>query len=85
MPMFFFHIRLRGAVVTDMEGSELADAVAAEAEAHEIAADLLAEAVKTRTTVDKTIEVHDADDRHIVSVPLLSAILHDDDIAGNTH
>ncbi len=75
MPRYHFHIRRKGELIEDEEGSDLPDFAAAEQEARESAREIAGEALRNGLPLDgDSIEVTDGDGRLLSTLPLLAML-----------
>lgn len=79
MPLFYFHIYQRGALIRDEEGSHCPDLAAAKREAKASAADLARQALARGQSVDELcVEIHDEQDRVLAALTILEVLSNPD-------
>ena len=80
MPRFHLHVRTRTELIEDQEGTEVPDYSSAIVEAVRGARCLMTgEVARGTLCLDQSIEIHDADGKHVTTVPFTEAlnVVHD--------
>ncbi|SHH62463.1 DUF6894 family protein [Bradyrhizobium erythrophlei] len=75
MGRYYFHIRLREQLITDLEGSDFCDLAAARLEALAAARHILADAIRSgNENIPDAFVLADSEGRELESVPLASVL-----------